>query len=43
MDLCRKQCLKKERQFMADQAEICIVKCYDLGFVYMRQGLHELN
>ena len=40
--MCIDQCLKKERNFHMD-SELCLTKCYDTAFIYVRAGLNELN
>eukprot|EP00347_Sterkiella_histriomuscorum_P007080 403350329 len=39
---CIAQCLKKERNYHCD-SELCLTKCYDTAFIYMRVGLNEIN
>jgi len=39
---CTPQCLRKERLFELE-TELCMTKCYDLGYIYTRVGLAELN
>eukprot|EP00356_Strombidium_inclinatum_P004864 CAMPEP_0170498286 /NCGR_PEP_ID=MMETSP0208-20121228/27365_1 /TAXON_ID=197538 /ORGANISM="Strombidium inclinatum, Strain S3" /LENGTH=66 /DNA_ID=CAMNT_0010775417 /DNA_START=193 /DNA_END=390 /DNA_ORIENTATION=- len=35
VDICTKQCTRRERQFHKD-SDICHAKCYDMAFVYAR-------
>lgn len=39
---CTFQCLRKERMYESE-SELCMTKCYDLGYIYARVGLAELN
>ena len=40
--MCTYQCLRKERAFEAE-SEMCMAKCFDLGYIYMRIGIAEIN
>ena len=40
--MCTPQCLRKERSFESE-TELCMTKCFDYGFIYMRIGLAEIN
>ena len=40
--MCSFQCLRRERAYEAE-SEMCMAKCYDLGYIYTRIGIAELN
>ena len=40
--MCTFQCLRRERAFEAE-SEMCMAKCFDVGYIYMRIGIAELN
>ena len=42
LKMCAFQCLRKERVYEAE-SEMCMAKCFDAGFIYMRVGIAEIN
>lgn len=40
--MCTDQCLRRERIYESE-SQLCNAKCYDLGYIYLRIGLAELN
>ena len=41
-DICVKKCLRREKNYVVD-SELCLTKCFDLAFIYIRVGLSEIN